>query len=42
MPTLQQETLAKQSASVATVSGATWTSNAYRTSLQSAIDKAKV
>jgi uncharacterized protein with FMN-binding domain len=41
MPTLQQETLSKQSASIATVSGATYTGNAYRTSLRSALDKAK-
>ncbi|MBO0869788.1 MAG: FMN-binding protein [Micromonosporaceae bacterium] len=41
LPTLQQETLAKQSASIATVSGATQTSEGYRASLQSALDAAK-
>jgi uncharacterized protein with FMN-binding domain len=41
MPTLQQETLARQSATIATVSGATYTSDAYQTSLQSALDKAR-
>ncbi len=40
LPKLQQEALAAQSANVATVSGATYTSGAYRTSLQSALDKA--
>lgn len=40
LPKLRSETLAIQSAKVHTVSGATYTSNAYRTSLQSAIDKA--
>jgi uncharacterized protein with FMN-binding domain len=40
-PKLVQETLAAQSANVATVSGATYTSAAYRVSLQSAIDHAK-
>lgn len=41
MPRLQQETLAAQNAKIATVSGATYTSNAYKTSLQSALDRAK-
>jgi uncharacterized protein with FMN-binding domain len=41
MPRLQQDTLARQSANVATVSGATYTSGAYKASLQSAIDQAK-
>jgi uncharacterized protein with FMN-binding domain len=40
-PKLVQETLAAQSADVATVSGATYTSAAYTVSLQSAIDKAR-
>jgi len=40
-PALRQETLAKQSANVATVSGATQTSDGYRASLQSALDAAK-
>jgi uncharacterized protein with FMN-binding domain len=38
---LRQEVLSAQSASVATVSGATYTSGAYRTSLQAAINAAK-
>jgi uncharacterized protein with FMN-binding domain len=41
MPRLQQETLSAQNAAIATVSGATYTSNAYKTSLQSAINAAK-
>jgi uncharacterized protein with FMN-binding domain len=41
MPKLQQETLARQSANIATVSGATYTSDAYMSSLQSALDRAK-
>jgi uncharacterized protein with FMN-binding domain len=41
LPGLRSETLSIQSAQVHTVSGATYTSNAYRTSLQSAIDRAK-
>ena len=41
LPKLQQEALAAQSSKVATVSGATYTSGAYRMSLQSAIDQAK-
>jgi len=40
LPKLRTEALQIQSAKVHTVSGATYTSNAYRTSLQSAIDKA--
>lgn len=39
-PILRSEVLASQSAKVATVSGATYTSNAYLSSLQSAIDEA--
>lgn len=41
-PTLRQETLSKQSANIATVSGATETSDGYRTSLRSALDAAKL
>jgi len=40
IPTLRQEVLQKQSAAVDAVSGATYTSNAYKASLQSALDKA--
>lgn len=40
-PKLKSQTLAAQSASIAGVSGATYTSMSYRQSLQSAIDKAK-
>ena len=40
IPILQQDTLAKQSANVDTVSGATYTSDGYRQSLQSALDAA--
>ncbi|MEP7045547.1 MAG: FMN-binding protein [Ilumatobacteraceae bacterium] len=40
LPELQSEALTAQSATVHTVSGATYTSNAYVKSLQSAIDKA--
>jgi uncharacterized protein with FMN-binding domain len=40
VPTLRQEVLAKQTAAVAMVSGATVTSQAYEASLQSALDKA--
>jgi uncharacterized protein with FMN-binding domain len=40
IPRLQTETLSKQSASIDTVSGATYTSDGYRQSLQSAIDAA--
>lgn len=39
-PILRQEVLASQSADVANVSGATYTSNAYLSSLQSALDQA--
>jgi uncharacterized protein with FMN-binding domain len=38
---LRQQALARQSAKIDTVSGATYTSEAYKESLQSAIDKAK-
>lgn len=41
VPKLISETLSAQSARIATVSGATLTSNAYKISLQSALDKAK-
>ncbi|HEY0373161.1 MAG TPA: FMN-binding protein [Amnibacterium sp.] len=40
IPLLRQEVLSKQSAAVNAVSGATYTSNAYEASLQSALDKA--
>jgi len=40
MPLLRQEVLSKQSAAVDAISGATYTSNAYEASLQSALDKA--
>ena len=40
VPKLQQETLTAQNARITTVSGATYTSGAYRTSLQSALDQA--
>jgi uncharacterized protein with FMN-binding domain len=39
-PLLRQEALTAQSAHIDAVSGATWTSQAYRESLQSALDKA--
>jgi uncharacterized protein with FMN-binding domain len=39
-PMLRQRALEAQSAEVETVSGATWTSDAYRSSLRSALDKA--
>jgi uncharacterized protein with FMN-binding domain len=39
-PILLQETLAAQSANIDTVSGATYTSQGYQQSLQSALDKA--
>lgn len=39
-PVLRSEVLAAQSSQVSTVSGATYTSDAYLTSLQSAIDQA--
>ncbi len=41
LPQLQSEALSAQNAQVDTVSGATYTSNAYVTSLQSAIDEAR-
>jgi len=41
VPILRSEALSAQSAQINTVSGATYTSNAYKSSLQSAIDKAK-
>ena len=40
IPVLQQETLLARSATIDTVSGATYTSNGYRDSLQSALDTA--
>jgi uncharacterized protein with FMN-binding domain len=40
IPLLRQEVLSKQTAAVDAVSGATYTSNAYEASLQSALDKA--
>jgi uncharacterized protein with FMN-binding domain len=40
IPVLRSEVLSKQTAAVDTVSGATYTSNAYEASLQSALDKA--
>jgi uncharacterized protein with FMN-binding domain len=40
IPVLQQDTVTKQSAQVDTVSGATYTSDGYRQSLQSALDAA--
>lgn len=39
LPILQQETMAAQSAQIDTVSGATYTSEGYQASLQSALDK---
>jgi len=41
MTKLQPETITAQNANVATVSGATYTSKAYKASLQSALDRAK-
>jgi len=41
IPKLNQETLQAQSADVATISGASLTSGAYRTSLQAAVDRAR-
>jgi uncharacterized protein with FMN-binding domain len=41
IPKLKQEVLTAQSAKIAAVSGATYTSQAYLTSLQSALDSAK-
>ena len=40
VPTLRSEVLAPQSADVNTVSGSTYTSRSYLTSLQSALDQA--
>jgi uncharacterized protein with FMN-binding domain len=40
MPKLRSEALVAQSANIATVSGATYTSGAYRSSLQAALDRA--
>ena len=40
IPILQKETVAAQSAQIDTVSGATYTSDGYRTSLQAALDAA--
>ncbi|MCU1472874.1 FMN-binding protein [Amnibacterium sp.] len=40
IPLLRQEVLSKRTAAVDAVSGATYTSNAYEASLQSALDKA--
>jgi uncharacterized protein with FMN-binding domain len=40
-PILRQEALAAQSATIATVSGATYTSDGYRQSLQASIDLAR-
>ncbi|MQY14161.1 hypothetical protein SRB5_43230 [Streptomyces sp. RB5] len=41
VPTLNKETVTAQTADIDTVSGATYTSDGYRRSLQSALDKAK-
>ena len=41
LPTLRTEVLAAQSAQIDTVSGATYTTKAYKKSLQSAIDQAR-
>jgi uncharacterized protein with FMN-binding domain len=41
IPQLQNETLQAQSAQIDMVSGATYTSEGYTTSLQSAIDQAR-
>lgn len=40
IPVLQKETIAAQNARIDTVSGATYTSDGYRTSLQAALDAA--
>ncbi|MBM2619568.1 FMN-binding protein [Actinoplanes sp. LDG1-06] len=42
LPTLHEQTLAKQSADIDSVSGATFTSAAYKESLQAALDAAQV
>lgn len=39
LPQLQQEALQAQSANIDTISGATQTSDSYKTSLQAAIDR---
>jgi hypothetical protein len=39
IPTLRQEVLSAQSANISSVSGATYTADAYASSLQSALDK---
>ena len=41
LPTLKSATLSAQSGNISTVSGATYTSVSYQTSLQSALDQAK-
>ena len=41
LPTVKAAVIAANSAKVSTVSGATYTTEAYLTSLQSALDKAK-
>ncbi len=41
VPTRTQSAIAAQSASIDAVSGATWTSQSYMTSLQAALDQAK-
>jgi uncharacterized protein with FMN-binding domain len=41
VPILTRATIASQAANVDMVSGATWTSRSYRTSLQAALDQAK-
>jgi uncharacterized protein with FMN-binding domain len=40
-PLLRQEALAARSASIDTISGASYTSDGYRRSLQAALDRAK-
>ena len=40
VPLLNESTLARQGANIDMVSGATWTSNSYATSLQAALDQA--
>ena len=42
IPILRQEALQAQSASINLISGATWTSESYVTSLQSALDQAGI
>jgi uncharacterized protein with FMN-binding domain len=42
VPILRKEVLAAQSANVSTVGGATYSSEGYLSSLQSALDKAKL